>query len=200
MKLFSARCLGALISPKIVLSSFHCTIAKGEKTTCDHSDEKRLAVLGLHFYSLDDLQEYYTIPVVDVRHPNKARLTFNLESHDFAMLILKKPAIFSPKVCPICLPHENANFDGLPAVSAGWGLTGTKYSPVLKMVNLLVSRKKYAHKYVFGTILYHDDGTYHDPCAGDSGMNFFQVTQSILSHFIESYRATKNVTSTAAAV
>merc|ERR1712055_848685 len=42
-------CAGTLVSPRVLLSAFHCTTYWRYKTEfCDHSDSERLAVLGRH--------------------------------------------------------------------------------------------------------------------------------------------------------
>merc|ERR1719341_2835627 len=42
-------------------------------------------------------------------------------------------------------------------------------SNVLKRVNLRVSQTRFKHKLMFGTVMEKKNGTYQDPCAGDSG-------------------------------
>ena len=122
----------------------------GKQTTpCDHSDEKRLAVLGRHEFKFRDLSKYYTIPIIQVKTPPHVWFTFrDKESHDFALLILKEPVKFSRRVNPICLPHPNQDFGGKKALAAGWGRTdkhsvNPRQSLMLQKVWLTVSTKKY---------------------------------------------------------
>ena len=68
------------------------------------------------------------IAVVDVKVPPNAGLTRgNHKSHDFAMLILEKPAVYSKQVRPICLPPPHAEYGGKFAAAAG------KYSAIKSM-------------------------------------------------------------------
>ena len=157
----------------------------GKQTTpCDHSDEKRLAVLGRHEFKFQDLSKYYTIPIIQVKTPPHVWFTFrDKESHDFALLILKEPVKFSRRVNPICLPHPNQDFGGKKALAAGWGRTdkhsvNPRQSLMLQKVWLTVSTKKYKHKKMFGTVVSKKDNIYQDPCSGDSGTTFHIVVIS----------------------
>jgi len=169
-------CGGALISPRLVLSAFHCATANNNDTeACDHSDEKRVAVLGQHLIDHERLDSYYTIPIIEVRYPPNANLkSHDLKSHDVAIMVLKTAATFSQKVSPICLPREGREYGGRSAIAVGWGKTGRfGWTKVLKRVDLIVSRKRYKNEKVLGTVLHKDfEGSklvYQDPCSGDSG-------------------------------
>jgi hypothetical protein len=167
-----------LISPRHVLTAYHCTYNKDKESgdkPCDHSDGKRLAVLGQHEIKKEEINSYYTIPIIEVKYPpNQLLNQSDTESHDLAMLILKEPAVLSKKVSLICLPNKNEDFSGQGAIAAGWGRTDVpevseEPSPLLKYVKLQVSRKKFKHKKMFGTELEKLQNRYQDPCSGDSG-------------------------------
>ena len=169
------------MSPRIVLTAHHCTTRLWGFATksCDHSDEQRLAILGRHVIEHDSLHRYYTIPVVEVRSPPNAYLfRDDYNSHDFAMVILKHPAMYNEWVSPICLPHQNTEYGWKWVKGAGWGKTGPpsvsrSQSPKLKDVWLRVNPRKYKHRFMFGTFLSRKQNQYQDPCAGDSGyINF----------------------------
>ena len=175
--ILTGLCGGALVSPRVVLTAFHCTHhpADKERKPCDHSDEQRLAVLGRHEFEMHKLREYTTIPIIKVLTPENGGLTVgHKNSHDFALLILKEPAKYTPAIGPICLPEPNAEFGGKKATAAGWGRTdkpsvSRTQSPVLKKVELTVSNKSYWHHNMFGTVVSKKDNLYQDPCSGDSG-------------------------------
>ena len=186
------NCGGALVSPKIVLTAFHCTVPIGDRWStkpCDHSDGKRMAIVGATTINMYDVQwhpsKYNMIPVVEARNPPNAPLIYgNLESHDFAMLVLKYPAKYDDYVRPICLPHPGAEYGNERAVAAGWGRTdipsvSEKQSPKLKGVHLTVNSKQYEHRYMFGTLTVKKDNKWQDPCSGDSGINNYERVKKI---------------------
>jgi len=170
-------CAGTLVSPKVVLSAFHCTVTIGGPSNqpCDHSDGKRLAVLGRHVFNHNLIDTYEKIPVIQVLAPPHAYLrNHDDRTHDFALLVLQYPAKFHSKVRPICLPEPYAEFGGQRAIAAGWGRfakpsVNTGQSPFLRMVQLGVSPKRYRHTKMFGTVLSTKEDEYQDPCSGDSG-------------------------------
>ena len=163
------------MSPRVVLSAYHCTVAPKSESTkpCDHSDGRRLAILGQNEINNFELGKYPSVPVIKVFSPPHGWLTsHDYLSHDFALLLLKHSVKYTSKVSPICLPPPHAEYGGEMAVAAGWGRTDTVspfQSPVLMAVRLKVSTKKYQHKKMFGTELSKKDNKYQDPCTGDSG-------------------------------
>ena len=167
------------MSPRLVLSSYHCTIrGKSEETaSCDHSGGERSVVLGEHEFDVDDLEKYQTIPIIKVLAPPKGHKQWKSRDkryHDFAMLVLKYPVKLTSQIGPVCLPEPNAEFGGKKAVAAGWGRThgptvSKEQSPVLIKVELTVSYKRYRHYKMFGTRVSKRDNIYQDPCSGDSG-------------------------------
>merc|ERR1712215_54804 len=177
-------CGGTLISPRLVASAYHCSYYPGpggdSSKPCDHSDNKRLAVLGQHEINraLVSRGVYYTIPIIAAKYPNHGKQVFTYgqyDSHDFVLFVLKDPARLSRTVQPICLPVQGQDFSGEVAVAAGWGRTtipqvSRAQSPVLMAVNLTVDDKRYKHYNFFGTRLEKNSrGVYKDPCVGDSG-------------------------------
>ena len=175
-------CAGTLVSPRVILSAFHCV--QLWRTTKKDIRSCGVAVLGRHEIDLDvqvtypdpvKLRKYKTIPITKVLAPPNAPLNKHdddYSDHDFALMLLEHPAMYSSKVSPICLPEPHAEFGGLKATAAGWGSTdafGTEQSPVLKAVELTVSPKQYKHTKMFGTKITGKDNQYQDVCRGDSG-------------------------------
>ena len=163
-----------------MVTAYHCTYYPGhDKIPCDHSDGKRLAILGHHTISHGSIDDsYYTIPIIDIIYPQGAPLSgSDNESHDFAVGILQYPATWSEKVQPICLPSQDQEFAGRIAVAAGWGRfepahVTPQHSPTLQVVRLTVSRRIFDHYKMLGTELkMNDENDFMDPCAGDSGIS-----------------------------
>jgi len=193
-----ASCGGALISPRLVVSSYHCSYPQCNhggvgcnrfrwpwdgSAPCNHRDEQRIAILGQHRDNPYRRRFYYSIPIIDVKYPKHGYQQFRVgqySSHDLAIMVLKHAARFSDKINSICLPKPGQDFSGKMAVTAGWGAFApphikTEQSEVLRKVNLQVSNKKYNHYNMFGTKLEKKHrwglgrGSFKDPCAGDSG-------------------------------
>merc|ERR1712142_259599 len=178
-------CGGALVSPKVVLSAYHCAVPRGYYRPCDLSDGKAFAFVGMHNLWKGDYED--KIPIIKALYPPNAPLRTGWwgdnDSHDFLIYVLKTPAVYTNKVSPICLPQPNAEFGGQKAIAAGWGRTNSSsklHSQKLKSVELTVSPRRFRHKLMFGTNLEVKNGVYQDPCAGDSGgpLMFYNVTAS----------------------
>merc|ERR1719309_1800202 len=146
-------CGGALVSPKVVLSAFHCQYEEGKLW------KTGTAILGAHKNPLKPHKDQQRIPYSDVRYPK----------HPY------KPGKMNDKVRPICLPPPNGKYGGHSATAAGWGRSkkndvNPNQSPVLRKVTLTVSKKVYRHYHLFGTLLRkNSNGQWKDPCSGDSG-------------------------------
>merc|ERR1712215_137941 len=165
-------CGGALVSPRVVLSAFHCQYDEGKLW------KNGTAILGAHRNPWSS-QSNIRIPYNDVRHPKHPHKSpwdpFLDHQHDFLLIVLDKAAKMSDTVKTICLPPPNSNYGGSFAVAAGWGRfakpdVNENSSRVLRKVTLEVSPKVYRHSFVFGTLLKNNsDGEWMDPCSGDSG-------------------------------
>merc|ERR1712142_99375 len=184
----SGVCGGSLVSPKVVLSAYHCAARYGRyyDDLCDPSDIKSYAYLGMHRADRAYRDYEERIPIIRTLHPANANIyLWGNQHHDFLMYVLEKPAKYTNKVSPICLQHPNAEFGGQKATAAGWGRTdppwiSKKQSRYLKSVELTVSPRKLRHTLMFGTILEEKNGVYQDPCSGDSGgpLMFYNETAS----------------------
>ena len=169
---FLGLCGGALVSPRVILSAFHCADV-GYKI-CKNGT----AVLGAHEYNYWKRHKYYSVKVVDVLYPENPHRDYEpwySNNHDFALMVLEEPAKMSPTVQPICLPQPQADYGGLDAIASGWGRfaapdISTSQSNFLRKVTLKVSKKTYYHRHYFGTELNKNKkGEWMDPCRGDSG-------------------------------
>jgi len=162
-------CGGSLVSPKVVLSAYHCPKPA--------SDCKLHALLGMHTITKGFSDEEDKIPILEALYPPHAGFSGNQDnqntenSHDFQMYVLDREAKYTRKVSPICLPEPNAEFGGKQATAAGWGFYDEtlKFSPELRSVELTVVKRKYFEKKMFGTKLIKKNGVYQDPCGSDSG-------------------------------
>ena len=92
-----SKCGGALVSPRIVLSGFHCYKWEGKLKLCPEKryEDFMFVILGHHHIEPRKNSSYYrqhynTIPVVELKAPEKAGLSVaDYGSHDFIMLVLK---------------------------------------------------------------------------------------------------------------
>merc|ERR1719347_952281 len=145
-------CGGVLVSPRVVLSAFHCATPYNGNPNypCDHSDGRRVALLGMHYNGDQEAR----IPIVKAYYPKNQNHKYgDYSSHDFVLYRLAEPARYTDKVGPICLPEPNSEYGGEKATAAGWGRTygpsTSHQSPFLKKVELRVNPKRYKHKYFF---------------------------------------------------
>ena len=98
MKWFiGTTCGGSLLSKRIIASAFHCTVKSSvsKKKSCDHSDGKRVAIIGAHdVYTESSLK----ISITDIKAPPNVPFNqYKKESNDFALMILKDPVQWNEK-------------------------------------------------------------------------------------------------------
>ena len=167
------QCGGSLISPRIIVSSFHCGVNPKVKPMriCDHSDGQRKAYFGVHVHDSEFLHTYDSIPIIDVRHPGKPVIDDTLESHDMALFILKYPVRYSKNVFPICLPQQFQDFSMQRAVTVGWGMyaINSSHSREPRQVELKIAPQIAQCKLMSTIVGVSSLGLPQDPCTGDSG-------------------------------
>jgi len=122
-------CGGSLLSSTTVLTAAHCISPTTKSITVGFPNGE---------ISLDNATKIETSNI-DV-HPYYQPKSIN---HDFAVLTLSSPILFTDSTMPICLPDSNDDYAGVVATGTGWGLTQRPIpgergdlSPILMAVNL----------------------------------------------------------------
>jgi hypothetical protein len=122
----------------------------------------------------------FALLILKVRAGRNIKIVQGLTSSDTGKILRNGSSNMHPTAGKRSMPSlpppsaQGAEHYGLSSVAAGWGRYTTpdvsnSQALKLKQVTLTVSRKRYQHRAMFGTVLRKKQGTYQDPCSGDSG-------------------------------
>ena len=210
-------CGGAIISPRLVLSSFHCAAEydvhdEAMDSSEEHDPDEDFRQFGDQNYNISDNrlcaylgahntnQSFVRRNIIDSKFPPKPRFDWAADrddEHDFVMFVLDKPVTFDSKIRPICLPHTLRDIDNKRLTVAGWGLTedSTKDgSEILKKVDLICCAGFNELNNTLEIMVEKKDGVVQVSCAGDSGTMFSLATISSTFYQVDHY-STKRKTS-----
>ena len=139
-------CSGSVISPRLVASSAHCFSQQMNTNTRNRNCLKnkdgtpvgRIMVdIGINSSELKRKSDLHDIEKVLTPDEEEIFNSVNdLNSHDFALALLKQQLDLSGKIRSICLPKLNEEFDGKMATSLGWGIYEV-YGKEVKLQHLL---------------------------------------------------------------
>jgi hypothetical protein len=125
------QCGASLIRPQVALTAAHCV------TSSDKGEFK------IRAGEWDTQVQTEPLPYQDravqqiIRHPDYYSGAFY---NDIALLILDTPFTLAANVLPICLPQQDAVYDGSRCIATGWGVgafgPGTKIETTLRQVEL----------------------------------------------------------------
>ena len=177
-------CGGSLISPHLVLSSYHCSynmdLDSGNKP-CNHRDGKRVAIIGEDKIDIEKAEHgnfYCSIPVTkviypDTRNKNMREDPKNLNAHDMAVFVLKHAVLDSFCVASICLPPPNLNLTHLwrKGHLVGWKHANDAKNPNLReLVETRLEVGQYSkYEKMVKTQERKPNGAFHSTCPGESG-------------------------------
>nr|XP_039271907.1 hornerin-like [Styela clava] len=177
---FMASCGGTIVSPRHVITAFHCFKNKAKSDDVSLSildgdpNYNRRVFIGKHDVT-KIIGEEYELAVVRP-HP---RGNMNLIVNDIALITTKKEIKFTDRVQPACLPKFKViKPAGTQCWAVGWGNTkGTGDEGVLKQIRLpIVSLKECAKELGLEEHNNHDSISLcaggdmgRDTCQGDSG-------------------------------
>ena len=158
-----------MISPLLVLSSFHCGLEYDlGNTTVRYKDSNFCAYLGAHklFKGKSVVRK-----IKSARFPPGPEMKEKgFSGHDLIMFILDKKVSSTTSIHPICLPSPKTELNGKVLTVAGWGETEKKkFSKVMKKLQLVCCGKKGYGKRTLGIITKEKDGIPQLSCKGDSG-------------------------------
>lgn len=165
------NCGASLYNNKFIITAAHCV--KGVKS------KKIEVILGMHNWQTEEsapmrmlIRKYYM-------HPDYSPRTLD---NDIAIIEMKDPIPYSPRVMPVCMPSNVSDFVGSMGTVAGWGALseGGSQPDVTNFVNVPIisnvsCNASYPDEITDNMICAGTDAGGVDSCQGDSGGPFTVV-------------------------
>jgi len=166
-------CGGTLLTNRVVLSAAHCTLNKETGQPIPY--QMMEVYLGEHVANHADYGEEKAGVQHYINHPHYHYHTSYPVDNDFSLIFLDRNIAFSDTIQHACLPNPNTNYENTRVTAAGWGVTESGRTNILKQVDLTtINNQECNRRFIpFG---YKTTGNmicaigyYRGTCNGDSG-------------------------------
>lgn len=172
-----STCGGVLISDQHILTAGHCVLANLGFSLARIDPRNIRVIMGEHSVNQwDSYEKFYLVSSVCLARRYSADPGGSNVIHDFAILTLTSPVVFSHYTQPACLPYEPIDsaqaecyLVGAGAISRAWGRE-VSADRVYKMRVQPASCALYGFGHLDESrVCYTKYGGYGDSCSGDSG-------------------------------